>query len=148
MTNRTRLRRLALLLLITLPFAGDACAQEAAAKIEGPFQIAPYSSLEDISRAATPLEKGQHLFDYYCSSCHGIGHDHPATLALNKRYGDEKPGALMLRNDVPPNLTKYYVRTGASVMPFFRKADISDADLDAIASYLARGVTPASSGQK
>ncbi|NTJ65925.1 cytochrome c [Agrobacterium rhizogenes] len=142
MTNRMHLHILGTALLASLAFAGSTRAQESAAKAEGPFQIAPYSSLEDIARATTKLEKGQHLFDYYCSSCHGVGHDHPATLALNKRYGDEKPGALMLRNDIPPNLTKYYVRTGASVMPFFRKAEINDTDLDAIATYLARGIAP------
>ncbi|GAJ96536.1 cytochrome c [Agrobacterium rhizogenes] len=142
MNIRIHLQIVGVALLSGLAFANSAPAQESAAKAEGPFQIAPYSSLDDIDHATTRLEKGQHLFDYYCSSCHGVGHDHPATLALNKRYGDEKPGALLLRKDIPPNLTKYYVRTGASVMPFFRKAEINDTDLDAIATYLARGIAP------
>jgi hypothetical protein len=29
------------------------------------------------------------------------------------------------------------VRTGVSVMPFFRKTEISDAELDALSKYLA-----------
>jgi mono/diheme cytochrome c family protein len=33
---------------------------------------------------------------------------------------------------------KTFVRNGVSIMPFFRKTEISDADLDAIAAYLTR----------
>ncbi len=33
---------------------------------------------------------------------------------------------------------KMYVRNGLSIMPIFRKTEISDADLDAIAEYLTR----------
>jgi mono/diheme cytochrome c family protein len=32
---------------------------------------------------------------------------------------------------------RYYVRNGVSVMAHFRKTEISDADLDALAAYLA-----------
>jgi hypothetical protein len=35
-------------------------------------------------------------------------------------------------------VTKAFVRKGVSVMPFFRKTEIGDADLDALAAYLAR----------
>lgn len=35
-------------------------------------------------------------------------------------------------------MTKTFVRQGVSVMLFFRKTEISDADLDALAAYLAR----------
>jgi hypothetical protein len=36
------------------------------------------------------------------------------------------------------------VRNGVSIMPFFRKTEISDADLDAIGRYLTRRpATPA-----
>ena len=30
------------------------------------------------------------------------------------------------------------MRKGVSIMPFFRKTEVSDADLDALAAYLAR----------
>ena len=36
-----------------------------------------------------------------------------------------------------PELTRAFVRTGVSVMPPFRKTEISDADLAALAAYLA-----------
>jgi (+)-pinoresinol hydroxylase len=37
---------------------------------------------------------------------------------------------------------KTIVRQGVSFMPQFRKTEISDADLDALAVYLARGNSP------
>jgi hypothetical protein len=33
---------------------------------------------------------------------------------------------------------RFAVRRGTSIMPFFRKTEISDADLDAISQYLTR----------
>ena len=38
---------------------------------------------------------------------------------------------------VETDLVKAVVRTGVSVMPFFRKTEVSDADLNALAAYLA-----------
>ena len=35
------------------------------------------------------------------------------------------------------DLTRQVVRRGISVMPFFRKTEISDKDLEALAAYLA-----------
>jgi len=35
-----------------------------------------------------------------------------------------------------------YVRNGITVMPTFRKTEISDAELDAIAAYLTRNNKP------
>ena len=41
------------------------------------------------------------------------------------------------RTDLVPTITQTFVRTGVSVMPPFRKTEISDADLAALAAYLA-----------
>ena len=43
------------------------------------------------------------------------------------------------RTDLQPAFVKSVVRHGIQAMPFFRKTEISDPDLDAIAAYLARG---------
>ena len=40
-----------------------------------------------------------------------------------------------------PDFVKVIVRQGVSVMPQFRKTEISDADLEALAAYLARSPT-------
>jgi mono/diheme cytochrome c family protein len=43
------------------------------------------------------------------------------------------------RTDLTPDTVRHFVRNGVSVMPFFRKTEISDAELEALAAYLARG---------
>jgi len=105
-------------------------------------QLAPYSSTQDIANAKSSLDRGRHLFGYWCAYCHAAGHDHPGTEALSHKYNGKKPAELDQRKDLTPNLVKYYVRTGVSDMPFFRKAEISDRDLDDIATYLSRNVPP------
>jgi mono/diheme cytochrome c family protein len=59
-------------------------------------------------------------------------------VALQAKYAGAKPALLEDRTDLPAAFTKTFVRKGVSIMPFFRKTEISDADLDALAAYLAR----------
>jgi len=82
--------------------------------------------------------KGYVQYQIYCSQCHGEGVGKPGTLALATKYKGEKPALLDKRTDLSAPLIKIYVRNGLTVMPFFRKTEISDADLDAIAAYLTR----------
>lgn len=83
------------------------------------------------------VERGEEVFRYWCAPCHAPGARHPGTQALDALYKGAKPGALEERTDLVPELTRSFVRTGVSVMPPFRKTEISDADLDALAAYLA-----------
>jgi mono/diheme cytochrome c family protein len=89
--------------------------------------------------AATPsqLQRGKAVFDEWCAACHAPGPRHPGTQALDALYKGKKPGALEERTDLVPKLTETFVRKGVSVMPPFRKTEISDADLAALAAYLA-----------
>lgn len=48
------------------------------------------------------------------------------------------PDALEQRSDLTPEMVKYFVRNGVTIMPFFRKTEISDAELNAIADYLTK----------
>ena len=82
--------------------------------------------------------KGYVQYQNYCSMCHGEGPGRPGTMALQAKYKGAEPALLEKRTDLTPQLVKLYVRTGISIMPFFRKTEISDADLDAIAAYLTR----------
>jgi (+)-pinoresinol hydroxylase len=82
-------------------------------------------------------ERGKDVFDYWCAACHGSGPGKPGTSALQALYNGQKPALLEERVDLTPELTKSFVRAGVSIMPFFRKTEISDADLDALAAYLA-----------
>lgn len=82
-------------------------------------------------------DRGKQVFDHWCAPCHGGGAGKPGTAALEALYKGQKPALLEERTDLVPELTKQFVRTGVSVMPFFRKTEISDADLEALAAYLA-----------
>jgi mono/diheme cytochrome c family protein len=77
------------------------------------------------------------VYDTWCGACHDPGPRHPGTQALDALYKGTKPGALEERTDLVPKLTETFVRKGVSVMPPFRKTEISDADLAALAAYLA-----------
>lgn len=90
------------------------------------------------AQAQEPLvARGNEVFQYWCAPCHAPGPRNPGTQALEVLYKGAKPAALEQRTDLVPELTRSFVRTGVSVMPPFRKTEISDADLDALAAYLA-----------
>ncbi len=82
------------------------------------------------------IQRGEKVFDYWCATCHGA--NLPGTMALEAKYKGAKPALLTERTDLIPAVTKTFVRKGVSVMPFFRKTEVSDADLEALAAYLAR----------
>jgi len=91
---------------------------------------------------ATPLNAqqstdGKAVFEKWCAPCHGDGPGKPGTAALQTLYKGVKPAMLEQRTDLAPEYTRAIVRTGVSVMPFFRKTEISDAELDALSKYLA-----------
>ena len=84
------------------------------------------------------LQQGKKVYDRWCVACHAAGDAYPGTLALQAKYKGEVPAALEQRKDLNPDLVKFFVRNGVSVMPFFRKTEISDAELAALATYLSR----------
>ena len=81
---------------------------------------------------------GHDVFQYWCATCHAAPPDHPGTDALQAKYHGSKPAMREDRTDLTPDMVRYFVRHGVSVMPFFRKTENSDADLDAIGAYLSR----------
>ena len=54
------------------------------------------------------------------------------------KYQGVKSGVLLEWKDLSATTVKIFVRHGISVMPQFRKTEISDQELDALAAYLAR----------
>ena len=82
-------------------------------------------------------DRGKEVYQYWCTPCHDSGPEMPGTQALEFLYKGQKPAVLEDRTDLVPEYTKIIVRNGISVMPFFRKTEISDEDLDALADYLA-----------
>jgi (+)-pinoresinol hydroxylase len=89
--------------------------------------------------ADAPAGRGKQVYDKWCEPCHARGSQYPGTTALAALYKGSKPAALVDRTDLTPVVVKQFVRRGVSVMPFFRKTEISDAELDALAAYLSRG---------
>ena len=92
----------------------------------------------DAAAAEAQQSVGKQVYDKWCAPCHAPGPDHPGTTALDALYKGSKPGALIERSDLTPPIIKQFVRKGVSVMPFFRKTEISDAELDALATFLSK----------
>jgi len=81
---------------------------------------------------------GKQVYEKWCAPCHAAGPGHPGTTALAALYKGAKPAALEDRTDLTSPVVKQFVRKGVSVMPFFRKTEISDVELDALAAYLSK----------
>ncbi len=90
-----------------------------------------------------PLEQGKTVFAQYCAPCHGGGRGDdgapllPGTHALHLRYRGLKPSLLEERTDLTAEFIKVNVRNGVASMPPFRKTEVTDSDIAAIAEYLA-----------
>jgi mono/diheme cytochrome c family protein len=77
-------------------------------------------------------------FEKWCSHCHRSGLYMAGTLGLQRKYNGSKPALLEERDDLTVEAVKAFVRHGSNSMPPFRKTEISDAELDALARYLAK----------
>ena len=84
------------------------------------------------------IQRGQQVYQHWCAPCHAPGARHPGTNALAAKYKGQINPVLEQRDGLTLEFISQYVRHGITVMPFFRKTEISDADLKAIAAYLTR----------
>jgi mono/diheme cytochrome c family protein len=95
-----------------------------------------------LGQDANQINRGKEVFEHYCAPCHGAGRGDdgapmlPGTHALFLKYRGQISGLLEERADLPVELIKSVVRNGVASMPPFRKTEVTDADLDAIAAYL------------
>ena len=119
-------RRLCAVLIPALMLAGSAAAAPWTR-----FPIPP-------SNPKTAVERGAVVFQSRCEICHGNRNDSAGTQSLGFKYKGAKPALLTERGDLTPSLVKFYVRHGTGMMPFFRKTELSDAELDDVAAYLSR----------
>ncbi|MGH8228852.1 MAG: c-type cytochrome [Steroidobacteraceae bacterium] len=139
---RGRTRTLGVVALLGLAGAGSAVAL--AGKAQTTVAPATDSGQPAISwtwTSITPKPGEPHgyvLFQRDCRVCHGSGPATPGTRALRAKYHGKLPALLEDRTDLTATYVEYIVRHGVSVMPPFRKTEVSDADLDPIAAYLAR----------
>ena len=81
---------------------------------------------------------GQQAYDRWCLPCHADNNRSPGTLALAVKYHGSEPAVLEQRKDLSGDFVAYVVRNGDTVMPFFRKTEVSDAQLADIIAYLKK----------
>ena len=126
-------------LALAIALAGAAALSPTAVRAQAPATAsqAAQQPAKPQPDAASQLPRGKAVFDQWCAACHAPGPRHPGTQALDALYKGSKPGALEQRTDLVPKLTETFVRKGVSVMAPYRKTEISDADLAALATYLA-----------
>lgn len=80
--------------------------------------------------------KGKEIYDRWCLPCHGA--NMPGTNALESLYKGSLPAELTKRDDLVPEVVEFYVREGKHSMPFFRKTEINDEDLENLKAYLSK----------
>jgi (+)-pinoresinol hydroxylase len=86
--------------------------------------------------SAARLAQGEKVFAYWCATCHSSGAGMPGTQALQAKYNGNPPALLLERKDLTPPQIAFFVRNGVSVMAQFRKTEVSDADLEALTTYI------------
>ena len=90
-------------------------------------------------KSGSPAERGAAVFNNWCSACHSKdARNAPGTRSLQFKYQGKASAALEERQDLTAESVKLFVRKGVATMPFYRKTEIGDADLDALAAYLSQ----------
>src|SRR5262249_24909685 len=78
------------------------------------------------------------VYKRWCSHCHSAGRGNPGTESLQVKYKGTLPPVLLERTDLDSNAIKTFVRQGVLSMPPFRKTEITDAELPALADYVSK----------
>ena len=102
----------------------------------GPEQAIGWTRQTVTAPAGAP--RGYVEYQNSCSVCHGPMPERPGTRALAAKYRGSLPALLEERTDLQPEVIRGLVRSGISVMPPFRKTEVTDEQLDAIVAYLTR----------
>jgi (+)-pinoresinol hydroxylase len=89
------------------------------------------------ANAAEPAAAGQAVYEHWCAPCHAPGPGHPGTQSLQLKYKGQLPPVLLDRTDLTPAVVSTFVRQGVLLMAPFRKTEITDAQLGALAAYVA-----------
>jgi mono/diheme cytochrome c family protein len=89
-------------------------------------------------------QRGNATFQHSCAPCHGagVGDDGhamlPGTDALRIKYKGALPALLEERTDLTAPALKTFLRHGSFSMPPFRQTEVTDADIQDLAAYLAQ----------
>jgi mono/diheme cytochrome c family protein len=125
---------------VLLAAAGATTPLACASAQDAPFPVAAWSRTTAAAEdRGSPVERGAAVFNNWCNACHARGPQNaPGTTSLQLKYQGSVPAALEERRDLTPELVKLFVRNGVATMAPFRKTEVSDADLDALAAYLTQ----------
>jgi mono/diheme cytochrome c family protein len=102
--------------------------------------VAGRASAQDSAQIA----QGKAVFHQVCAPCHGTGPGTdgatslPGTAALAIKYKGQIAPLLEQRSDLSADTLKDFVRHGTGAMPMFRKTEITDSQIEAVAAYLAK----------
>lgn len=88
--------------------------------------------------AGADAPDGAALYAWHCLPCHAAGAQYPGTLALQVKYQGSLPAVLTERRDLGADAVRIVLRQGINVMPYYRRTELSDAEVAAIAGFLAR----------
>ncbi len=85
-------------------------------------------------------KNGEALFSNRCGSCHLAGGMGTNLLTKQRIMAGEPPetGMLANRKDLTADYVKSVVRQGKVAMPRLSRTEVTDAELDAIATYLGK----------
>ncbi len=106
------------------------------------LMLAVSSAVSAAGGAGDAAWRGHAVFTAQCAPCHGAGPGDdgspqlPGTAALALKYQGEQPPELEKRADLNADILRVFVRNGVGAMPMFRKAELTDRDVDDLAAYL------------
>jgi mono/diheme cytochrome c family protein len=95
-----------------------------------------FAALGTAASAAEPAQ-GEQVYKRWCVHCHAAGRGNPGTESLQVKYKGNPPAVLLDRTDLTPQAIALFVRQGVLSMPPFRKTEITDTELAALASWMA-----------
>lgn len=129
---------------LLLPLALAACNQQpAAGPPPGPPKMPVYQM-----RAEAPAgdrlaagRDGAALFSNHCGACHLPGAMGTNLLMKQRLAAGAPPESALLvnRDDLTASYVKSVVRSGKMAMPPLSRVEVTDAELDSIATYLSKG---------
>jgi mono/diheme cytochrome c family protein len=100
--------------------------------------VALTSGAQAQSPGQTPGESAKAVYEHWCAPCHAPGPGHPGTQSLQLKYAGKLPAVLLDRTDLAPQAVTLFVRHGVLLMAPFRKTEITDAELSALAAYVTQ----------
>ena len=131
------------MILAALAVAGgvNAQSQKAAPPPAGP-PVLPYQMRTPMPAGDRLLagRNGAALFSHHCGYCHLMGGMGTNLLTKQMIAAGQPPQTALLSNrtDLDADYVKSVVRMGKVAMPRISRAEVTDAELDAIAAYLAK----------